>query len=726
MRDKLWYIVCLLIFGIWFWFPNKPESLPGQIISRPEPLPITGALNDAVFDSEHRIIKAIGPDPFFFPNLSSILINTSNVRLKTPLSAMRMKVKSLNKFNENDFVIFYVPSDVLLRKEISEKYKSVGKPVYRDGKTDVIWQFPYPAIKVRIDIPSDAIMELEEIEYYPAKVPLLNNKIRRILSIILFIAALALLFFLYLWGMPLHVVERRVLGLSSLTILMFWSFVTYADSGTFEEHGVRLFIICFVCGIVIIEFLKPWWGLYLFLLIWPFMSVFREILIMWGGFVWSAFPEISSGIITVTSPMAAALSIGCWLRIERDLSGQIIDYKRIPKNIWIEILRIAFWVIIISYIISCLLAAFKLRTPPSDWVTVPSSWNSLLLTDPYSTFAPIWNSINTLPSLILGLLLIRYLKIQSYLSNKAQVFSLPSFPIKQMTAICAVAGIIMGGHVLFQIVTNIQWPFNGAPPSGPFENRDLVSPALIIFGMICIQVATERRIIRAGFIIAGFSLIGISLLTSCRNALFMVLLIPLLMLLIHANRRKIALVFSLLMIMLLMIYIMPLKQLGKFPSPTIQRTVDTLKVIRTSGLVAGLDARSPIYSTAIKIWQDYPLTGAGPSSFVMLTHSQARYGAISRNIGQNLCHAHNIPLQLLSEVGPLASLAWIVLWIIWPLLALMFWQQDNLKALTVLMIGAGSQFEFFWRVPGMSVFSVLLIIWAVAESSHINIKGAPK
>lgn len=510
--------------------------------------------------------------------------------------------------------------------------------------------------------------------------------------------------------------EFRALGVASLLILLAWVFVYYQDrvDGNPGEELVKLFLISLIVGVVLLEYFKPWWGLYIYLALWPFMYSIRQVLVALGGPVWGVYPEAGSEFLTINAPLTSAILIGSWLRLERD--GCIIQIpKQLETNVWVAVLRAALLVIVVSYIVSCFLVTIRIRVPAPGWVVVAGDWSNLRVMNSYSVFAPVWSTLNTLPSLLLGLFLLNYLKLsRTETARIAPSCLFKPFPTKRILLIFCTVGLAVGILVLLQLVCEMQWPFvNDVQPSGPFENRNLASPLLVICGLLFFQVVLKKRFLRVLMILIGVFLIGVALFTGSRGGFVMLALAPLLLLLIHPSKKKFGIAVFFVLLAIVSLKLFPFKMLQEVPVPSIQRVAQTL----SDGLTPGLgwdEPRVAIYKTALNIWIDYPLVGAGPMSFVMLSHLDGGFGQVSNMLGESLAHAHNIPLQLLSEVGVLASVAWVTGWIVWPLCGMIIWRRGNFAALTVLLLGIGSQFDYLWRAPGMLTFSVILLIWALS------------
>lgn len=501
--------------------------------------------------------------------------------------------------------------------------------------------------------------------------------------------------------------EHRILGIASLLCLAAWGLMYIIGAGATAVWIIRLICLLLLISIALLEMRKPWWGFYVFLIIWPFMLMIREFLVMMGGTLWMFLPEFWTG------PMAAALSTGFWMRTKNVSITGSCNSKH--SATWLNFARVSLWAFSLSYFISGILASIRLLHPPSDWFSEITEWTSFLSENPFSTLMPLSATLNTLPPLLLGLLLLNWLFQAKYRRESNEALQIT---VNRMLTIAAMTGICVGAYILYQIATQTAWPFNLTPPSGPFTNRTIATPLLVVFGLLCLSAPADSLGGRIIFVISGIILIGTSLFTGSRNGALMLLILLWLSSLIHMNKKRAILMISIIVLILLVIFVLPLPHIDSFSQTTVTRSIDTLRSLREKGLAEAMEIRYQIYGTALSIWKDYPLTGAGPKTFVMLVHFKARYGDISKIAGDVINHAHNAPLHFLAEAGPIACISWIMLWIAWPFIALIRWKRGNLLALTIFMVGVANQLDLMWLTPGLLTFCILILFWASVKGLY--------
>jgi O-antigen ligase len=449
----------------------------------------------------------------------------------------------------------------------------------------------------------------------------------------------------------------------------------------------------------------------------------RDLLIGTLGPVWSVFPEAGSDFLTFNTPFTAAIAVGFWLRIEKRALRNTNYCVTHVNSKWIQGARVSLWAIVMSYVLSCIMISINLLDPPGGWMVVSGSWSNLKALNSYSTFSPVWATINALSSLLLGLLLISYVSVARLDAKNKMYDGLEQMPVNPVVVVCSLTGFLLSLHVITQLMTGYQWPFiNDVQPSGPFENRNLLSPLLVIFGAICFSVEFKTEVYKFPFFLLGCLLLLLAMLTCSRNGLLLATLTLLIFLSIRATRKR--LIYSVIILVpFLAVSTVVWEGLSSHclinTIDRMKKTFETTSVHQETPLASDeaessssewKEPRPRIYATAIRIWAEHPLAGAGPMSFVMLTHMNARYGSVSDELGESLVHAHNIPLHLLAEIGIFGSVAWIALWCLGPLIVFFKSRAGILAALPVLLIGIGSQFDYLWRAPGMNTFSVIILI----------------
>lgn len=483
-------------------------------------------------------------------------------------------------------------------------------------------------------------------------------------------------------------VERRIIGFS-ITLFLFYFIFNYASS---NSQGLIVAVVILNWGLL--EYLKPWWGFYLFLLLWPSIWVIGELLAIWVNPYWAGMPWF------FPAPLTTALSFACWLRFEKGMYVVRMWDKHALHGAghhWFLAFRIALWGLFFAYFFSWMVSVWRLNNPHLGWV-IPSDAKQQIL-------API---LTYLPSLLLGLLLLNRLS-EKYSDPKA-------FPHLKMIALTIAGGVIAAIFFTYQIRTGYTWWFNnGDPLGGPFFNRNTTAPFLSLIGLLLLAVPTSSKWKRISFYLLGALFFSLTVLTQSRNGIFMILCLMVALFFIRAAWIRFALAAAVLIFLYLLLFWLPLPNSTAVSLVGLSRSISSIESLRTDGMSQAVGDRWPLFQTAIMIFKDYPWIGSGPGTFGMLTAEGSLFGSTTG--GLHLPSPHSIPLHLLAETGLLGAVSWSLAWVLLPFLAVIRWQRGNMLALTVLIMGLGNIFDTVWMLTGMTTLCVLLIVWACAEEN---------
>jgi O-antigen ligase len=515
-------------------------------------------------------------------------------------------------------------------------------------------------------------------------------------------------------SISLDMLERKILGVS-VTLLFIWEILLFilalylSINGSLGLHKAILTSMTIVVGIAALEYVKSWWGFYLFLLIWPITMVFQELLAKYN--LWAISPAICGW------QLAVALSFGWCLRSRRSSSNSCevasMTVLRRGQQGWLLVFRLALWGLVLSYLFSALISTWRLRYPPPDWVI-----------GEIGKGAPLTAVLFYVPSLLLGLLLLNHLSTNNFDSNgliknnlSSMVPSLPLIPSGKMIAFAVTGGVLAAVLFIYQITTGFTWSFNrGVPQAGTFFHYNIMASFLAIIGLLLFAVARPPKAKQVALYLLGCIFLFLTLLAQSRNGVIMILCSIMAATLIRLNWRRFLLIITVSALFLTLLLYLPMP---KFEVASLDRFSQSLENFRAGGLRNTLEVRWDIYKTAILIFRDYPWFGSGPNTFLMLTAKGARFGHILGGYSMPIPgghqvpigHLHSMPLQLLAENGLLGMVSWSVAWFVLPLLAVTRWRSGNALALVLLVTGLGNLLDTSWMVPWMTTFYVLLIVW---------------
>ncbi|MCY3022080.1 MAG: hypothetical protein NTW87_23960 [Planctomycetota bacterium] len=418
--------------------------------------------------------------------------------------------------------------------------------------------------------------------------------------------------------MTRYVLERRVLALLTAVFLASWLLPCVTDVN--HPPGTRLVRVAAAgaaLGMLWLEAARPWWGFYSFLLLWPHMLVIRELLSRQSE-LWQHVPLFGGG------PLAAALALGYWLRLERARRGANVSPA--PKaepppdsSKWVLAFRVGLWVLVASWLLSLLVCLVRLRA----WEALPLAGRLLLSQSPLSPLMPAVATVSLLPSLLLALLLLNGLSDPA-LDRCPAAAARPTTTGTFVTFLC-LSGLLIAAQVLLQIITGWAWAFDSAPPAGPFVNRNTAAPVLVILGIFFFALARlhagPKKVVAVGL---GVAVLVCSCLTASRNALFLVALTPMLVLLSRATWHRAALAGLVCLALCVTVYVLPLPRKDGSHSEPVQRASATLEALRKGDWEHLLAGRLDLFESALRVSSRYPLMGSGPATFAMVTRPKPR------------------------------------------------------------------------------------------------------
>jgi hypothetical protein len=115
------------------------------------------------------------------------------------------------------------------------------------------------------------------------------------------------------------------------------------------------------------------------------------------------------------------------------------------------------------------------------------------------------------------------------------------------------------------------------------------------------------------------------------------------------------------------------------------------------------------WRTAVWLWSTAPLSGAGLSSFAQATQSTPF------EAGNRPAHAHNLPLELLAELGPTGLLAILALGIALIVIVVKLWPAQPGLAVAIAVVPAHNLVDFSLFFSAVAVPWAVLLGWALAH-----------
>lgn len=107
--------------------------------------------------------------------------------------------------------------------------------------------------------------------------------------------------------------------------------------------------------------------------------------------------------------------------------------------------------------------------------------------------------------------------------------------------------------------------------------------------------------------------------------------------------------------------------------------------------------RGDLWRNGVKAWLDAPVFGHGPGAFSWFTNTEIQKAYEASNGGSYREESHNIPIDLLTQGGPLLTLGWCALLLYLLVGALRI--RDSYTFSVVLMLGVFTLFHYHIRQP---------------------------
>lgn len=221
----------------------------------------------------------------------------------------------------------------------------------------------------------------------------------------------------------------------------------------------------------------------------------------------------------------------------------------------------------------------------------------------------------------------------------------------------------------------------------------------LLFALLVFQWRFIRPAQRASYL-AAFALIGfVLLLTQSRGAWLAFGISTLLTLLLGWRRGWLAIPVVVLLATLLTVW------LG------MNHTLDMLFLSETLG---GIQERMEVWSRALYMIQDFPLTGTGMGTFMEITNKVYPFFYIGP---QRIDHAHNLYLQIAVDLGVPGLVSWMAAFLLVILSALKIYRR-GIHAQNRYMAGLGA--GLFCCQVAMAVHGCIdAVVWGMVRSAPL-------
>lgn len=488
----------------------------------------------------------------------------------------------------------------------------------------------------------------------------------------------------------------RTLGLFSGLCLLVTAVLCITDLN--HPPGVRyirLFALLGVCAVGLLEFKKPWYGFAVSMVLWPLWLVIGNLLSRLSP-NFHHLPWLQGG------PLACCLCIAVWLRLEFIKKSEIRT-ESLPDTRWFTF---SFLAIFISLLIST--SYFYIRQLlnwNADWTITSPDVRHLLVSQPLSLTHPILGLVETLPTYALGLCVI-----------ESHRFGRITINWKLLAAANVFSGIIIVILTIPQILfgERYRWDFDIYPFSGPFPNRNIVAPVLMIIATVSISYGItcfRKKWYSIPIFGCALSMIITAIASCSRNAIFIFFFLIVAIVLVRPTSKKIIFLTLTPLIITAVIFYAPLSPLVEWNNySAVQRTVQTIMEVREGKLHQSMSYRPLIYKTVFNIWKFYPLTGSGWNTFYMQVQSNGPFTESTLQLGVAPVHAHNAILHHLAEGGLLAMLGWTAAFIILPGIRFFKNSKESLFALSVGTVGVSNLADYSWYAAGVPLLGITVLI----------------
>jgi O-antigen ligase len=492
-------------------------------------------------------------------------------------------------------------------------------------------------------------------------------------------------------------IERRLIGGFGSLLLFTWLLICITDVN--HPPGVRwirMLIGVLVLSIGALEYFRPRRGFYLLLLLWPNMLVVRELLATHVSPLLAAIPNFWGG------PASAALLCAVWLRSESDSPAtRSVSARRVLPFYY------ALCLLIIAWIVAAVFGVWRSTHPPADWRVDATDVRHLLDPGLFVGLYPALLSLEILPALLLGALLL-------HLLSRGELTGETAVPVRTVVLTAAIGATIAAMLFTLQMITGGQWAFNQGTMAGPFISRNTVAPVLILSGVLWFYLWKSESLARRWtFLMAGIALLFLACASASRNGLFLIASFGFLLLFFKASMRRMAIAAASLLILVAALFHAPLPAAYNQRDEMARRTIETIQDVRAGNWDKAFGYRLQLYYAAAAIAADYPVTGSGPGTFPMQVRPGTRYSKMVHEA--EIFSAHSLPVNLLAEIGLIGMAAWVVFWIVLPWIGLARWPAGNFLMLATLLAGFANLLDTVWYAPGMTLICVLLPVLACAE-----------
>lgn len=418
---------------------------------------------------------------------------------------------------------------------------------------------------------------------------------------------------------------------------------------------------------------------------------------------WDAVPDITSW--ACAAGLAAAIAV----RQLRTVPPDPMPAQSEAISLFYRLLPIALFALMAFTLLSAFVSFFRMRAAPESWGVLNANFRGLLSLHPLSELRPLWNALPIVANGILALALVRTVLFETGVGSR----------IKWAISAFVAAMVLAAVQFAWQLNANWTWPFHNGGPSGPFVNRNLAVP-LMIMGAICLLwLIKESRswVLRGVYGVLALVLCWYALRMGSRAGIVILLGLAWSYALAGAGKiRAILIGAGLPAMMLAALYWVPLPEPSTIQDETARRSVETLVSIRAGDWRGASTYRNELWYGAIKIWMQFPALGSGPGTYYLYVNyvPQTRVDAVKTH-GVASFSAHSSPINLLAECGPLASLSWIYIFLVAPLYVLMTSKRLPLLSVALFAFGIVNLMDTAWYSDGAMTMASVWIATAIYE-----------
>lgn len=476
-------------------------------------------------------------------------------------------------------------------------------------------------------------------------------------------------------------------------------------------RNVRLATLAFVLAVSAVEVMWSWRGVAMFALMWPFQLLIKYLLSRDVSPLFAAIPDLFDW------PLAAGLTIAIVIRQMRTIPPDPMKLESAPFPLFMKYVPAALYAFAVVTVLSVAFAYPRLKNAPPEWEVYPvDTRNFLRVSNPLSIMRLFWVGI---PVIVNVAFTVAALRAVFFERTRAKFISYPIFAFLISMSIAALI-------VVSQIGGNWSWTaFDDGAPGGPFSNRNCVAPMLVLAAVIAAHFLRNfaNKTVRMFSALGALMLILVALATGSRNAALLILALPWACLWIGAGTYRILGILVLPVALLsFLLFWMPLPSAERVNNGILRRSVTTAEQVRAGNWDSATSFRTQLWGVAGDMWKRYPVLGGGPGTFYMhgARVPETRREIIRAGFVPGIV-AHSTPINLLAEVGTIACVLWLFVWLATPAAML---TQSNFSPLTLglFILGLANLFDTPWYTSGGMTISAL---WLVAAFSDSKIKNAP-